>query len=127
ATSFDSAAQLAITGGAAYVVYEVLDANPTVQETAQFPTFVGIAPTGAAPGVAQESISLAAVSTDATANSSAPIPRFLATAPPSDCQLLGDCNATYFPALFVPAPPSFQFTAYAGGLAIGLPGYIPVQ
>ena len=126
-TTFDSASQLAVSGGTAYVVYEVLDANPTVQESAQFPTFVGIASTGAAPGVAQESIGFAPVSTDASASSSAPIPRFIAGAPPSDCQLLGDCNASYFPALLVPSPASVQFTALQGGLALGLPGYIAVQ
>jgi len=126
-TSFDSAAQLIVSGGTAYAVYEVLDSNPTVQESAQFPTFVVLASTGAAPGVAQESISFAPVSTDTGANSSAPIPRFIATLPPSDCALLGDCNAAYFPALFVPSPGSIQFTAIQGGLALGLPGYIAVQ
>jgi uncharacterized protein (TIGR03437 family) len=126
-TSFDSAAQLTVSGGTAYVVYEVVDSNPTVQESAQFPTFVGLASTGATPGVAQESISFAPVSVDASANSSAPIPRFIAVLPPSDCALLADCNASYFPALFVPSPGSIQFTAIQGGLPLGLPGYIAVQ
>ena len=127
-TSFDSASQLTVSGGSAYVVYEVLDSNPTVQESAQFPTFVGTAPAGAAIGVAQEFVSFAPVSTDGTANSSAPIPRFIATNPPSDCAVIGDCNASYFPSLLVPSPGSIFFTAIQGGpLQLGLPGYIAVQ
>jgi uncharacterized protein (TIGR03437 family) len=47
--------------------------------------------------------------------------------PPSDCQSLQDCSADYFPVLVVPSPPSVQFMAYAGGLPLGLPGYIAVQ
>jgi uncharacterized protein (TIGR03437 family) len=124
--NFNSVTQLPIAGGSASLVYEVLDSNPTVTENAQFPVFVGI-PTTASAGVAQEAVSFAPVSTDTTANSSAPIPRFTAIAPPSDCQVLQDCNASYFPALFVPSPPSIQFAAIAGGLPLGFPGYIAVQ
>jgi uncharacterized protein (TIGR03437 family) len=123
AATFDKATQLSVTGGTAYVVYEVRDANPTVQESAQFPTFVGLASTGVAAGQAQESVSFAPV-----ANSSAtPIPRFIASAPPSDCQALQDCNASYFPVLVVPTPASIQFTAFVGGLPFERPGYIAVQ
>src|SRR5205085_6388279 len=103
-----------------------LDANPTVQENAQFPTFVGTATTGVAAGTANESVSFAPVSTDGTANSSAPIPRFIATVPPSDCQTVGDCNASYFPSMAVFAQ-SIVFTAIQGGLALQPPGYIAVQ
>jgi uncharacterized protein (TIGR03437 family) len=126
ALSFDKATQLTVTNGSASVVYEVMDANPVVQESAQFPTFVSIASTGAAAGTAQESVSFAPVSTDATANTAAPIPRFIATQPPSDCQTVGDCNAGYFPVLVVFAAPE-AFTAYQGGLALQPPGYIAVQ
>ncbi len=124
--SFDGVTQLTVSGGSAYVVYEVLDSNDTVQENAQFPTFVGLASSGVAPGTAQETESFAPVSTDTTANSSAPTPRFTAVQPPSDCQAVGDCNATYFPGLVVFAQPIF-LTAFSGGLPLQPPGYIAVQ
>src|SRR5262249_6774 len=54
--SFDSVTQLPITNGSTYVVYEVLDANATVLESAQFPTFVATATTGVSAGTANESV-----------------------------------------------------------------------
>ena len=115
-----------MTNGSGYVVYEVLDASSTVQENAQFPTFVGTATTGVAAGTANEFISFAPISTDATANASAPVPRFIATQPPSDCQTIGDCGASYFPSMAIFAQ-SIVFTAIQGGLALQPPGYIAVQ
>jgi uncharacterized protein (TIGR03437 family) len=123
--TFGSATQLPITAGSTYVVYEVLDANDTKIESAQFPTFVGTAATGVTPGTANVAISFAPLSTDATA-SSAPIPRFVAAQPPSDCLALNDCGASYFPAMQVFAQ-SIIFTAIQGGLALQPPGYIAVQ
>jgi uncharacterized protein (TIGR03437 family) len=125
--TFDAVTQLPIANGSTYAVYEVLDANPTVLESAQFPTFVGTSTTvPVAAGTANESVSFAAVSTDATANSSAPIPRFVAAQPPSDCQTVGDCGASYFPAMAIFAQ-DIVFTAIQGGLAAQPPGYIAVQ
>ena len=120
-SAFGAISQLSVTAGTAYVVYEVLDANPTVQESVQFPTFVGVASTGASVGVAQEFISFAPVSSDSTANSSAPVPRFVSVVPSSDCQLLRDCNASDFPELQVSSPGTIQFTAISGGLPLGCP------
>jgi uncharacterized protein (TIGR03437 family) len=124
--AFGSVSQLTIVNGSTSVVYEVMDANPTVVESAQFPVFIGTATTGVAPGTANEAVSFAPVSTDITANSSAPIPRFVATQPPSDCQIIGDCGASYFPEIAVYAQPIY-FTAIQGGLALQPPGYIAVQ
>jgi len=87
---------------------------------------VGAASTGVAAGTANESMSFAPVSTDSTASVSGPVPRFVATQPPSDCQVLGDCGASYFPALAVFAQ-SIAFTSIQGGLALQPPGYIAVQ
>ena len=101
-TTFDTVSDVPITGGSGYVVYEVVDANPSVYENAQFPTWLGVAPSGnAEPAQIGEDLSLAPVSTVAVASATAPIPRFLFTSPGSDCGLLGDCSAGYFPQLFV--------------------------
>ena len=100
---------------------------PAVLESAQFPTFVSV-PNATAAAVAQESISYAPVSTVMSASMSAPVPRFAAGTgtPPSDCTLLNDCQAGYFPKLSID-PTSIQLTAIAGGAMTSPPGYIPVQ
>ena len=113
--SFDAASEVPLTGGAGLVVYEVVDANANIQESAQFPAFLGLGPTSGGPLiVATASVSLAPVSTVITASASAPVPRFAATAPPSDCAALGDCRAGYFPRLMVEATPPLEYTAVAG-------------
>jgi len=112
-TSFTSASEVSLTNGAGAVVYEVADTNPSVRESAQFPTFVGLAPGSAGVGtVANSSVSFAPVSTIMVA-APAPIPRFVDVAPGSDCATLGDCNAKYFPHLSVVPPPA-GFTAQQG-------------
>lgn len=103
-----------LTGGAGFAVYEVVDANPNAIEDAQFPTFIGL-PSVAAPAVAQETVSFAPVSTLATASQTAPVPRFEATTPTSDCSIVGDCQAGYFPKLTASASASsLNLTAVAG-------------
>jgi uncharacterized protein (TIGR03437 family) len=81
------------------------------QENAQFPTFIGwAAGQNQNPVVAGELLSLAPVSAITTAVPGLPVPRFAASAPPSDCQIVGDCGASYFPILNA-FPTSFQFTS----------------
>ena len=106
-TSFTTASLVPLTNGAGAVVYEVADTNPNTRESAQFPTFVGLAPgSGGVGTVAYSNLSFAPVSTIMTA--AAPIPRFVNVTPGSDCSTLGDCNAKYFPHLnVVPPPPGF--------------------
>jgi uncharacterized protein (TIGR03437 family) len=112
--SLDSMRELTITNGQAFAVYEVVDADPHAVEFAQFPTVLGLA-AGASTGVQTfEDISLAPVSTVYTASSTDPIPRYQAIAPATDCNLLNDCGASYFPKLFVDTTP-LQYTAQAGG------------
>jgi uncharacterized protein (TIGR03437 family) len=124
--SLNSVSEVPLTNGSGYVVYEVADANPAVQESAQFPTFITL-PTVTAPAVAAETVSLAPVSTLASASATAPIVRFVAVTAPSDCNALGDCNASYFPKLMVDATP-IQISAIAnGGIMTSAPGYIPVR
>jgi uncharacterized protein (TIGR03437 family) len=104
-TAFNDVAEIPMNGGTGNAVYEVVDANPYVRESAQIPTWLGSA--GYAPGSAQpaEDVFLAPVSTVITASADAPVPRFKAVTPPSDCGLLGDCKANYFPHLSVDATP----------------------
>jgi uncharacterized protein (TIGR03437 family) len=125
AVTLDSVTEVSLTNGSGYAVYEVVDGNPSLAESAQFPTFVGL-PAGSPVSVASESISLAPVSTVATATGADPIPRFISTTPGSDCTLAGDCQASYFPKLNVTSGP-ILLTAIAGGAMTSTPGYIPIQ
>jgi uncharacterized protein (TIGR03437 family) len=127
AVLLDSVNQVPLTNGAGYAVYEVADTNPTVLESAQFPTFVSV-PNATGVAVAQEGLSYAPVSAVMSASMTAPVPRFIAGTgtPPSDCTVLGDCQAGYFPKLSID-PMSIQLTAIAGGAMTSGPGYIPVE
>ena len=113
-----------LTNGSGYAVYEVVDANNTTLESAQFPTFIGLSNVTTA-SVANESVSFAPVSSTPTASQTAPVPRFLTTVPGTDCNIIGDCQANYFPKLSVVTSPSIQLTAPAGGTT-NLAGYLPV-
>lgn len=117
AVAFTSASEVPLANGAGAAVYEVVDANPYAREGAQFPTFLGLGPQSSAnPVTATETVSFAPVSTVAVASASEPVPRYLATPPPSDCGAVGDCGANYFPSLQVDAA-SLQFAAVSGGAA----------
>jgi uncharacterized protein (TIGR03437 family) len=117
-----SVSEVPLTNGAGYAVYEVAAANSSVQESAQFPTFITL-PSGTPPAVAQESIALAPVSAVTTASPTAPIPRFAAVATESDCQLFGDCEAPVVsvPRLLVETSPIIQIGAVASGGAMSTP------
>jgi uncharacterized protein (TIGR03437 family) len=108
----NGATAVPITNGSGYAVYEVVDANPSAIESAQIPNFFGIQPNTPASS-SSSSVSLAPVSTVGTASTTAPIPRFVAVAPPSDCTSEGDCNAAYYPLLHVTAT-TLQITAVSG-------------
>jgi len=111
-TTFTSASEVTLVSGAGNVVYEVVDANSSIRESAQFPTFVGVLPSsGGGTVVADAKVSFAPLSTVNVA-STAPVPRFADVLPQSDCEALGDCNASYFPKLFVDSP-ALDFTSPA--------------
>ncbi len=113
---FNTVSQLQIANGAAYAVYEVVDADPSRIESAQFPTFLGLAPSSVAGSVVTgENVSLAPLSTVSIATMSDPIPRFMAVAPLPDCSIVGDCSASYLPRLSVQNTP-FQYAAVGGRL-----------
>jgi len=113
AVALNSVSQVALTGGAGYAVYEVLDGNPAAIESAQFPTFIVLTQISG-PATAGASLTLAPVSAVPTATATDPVPRFVAVAPSSDCTIVGDCQAGYFPKLSVLNNGALQFTANVG-------------
>jgi uncharacterized protein (TIGR03437 family) len=85
--------EVPVSNGTAAVVYEVYDANPSVVESVQIPTFLGLPRTGVAGSVTvTRDVFLAPLSTVGTASSFAPIPRFAPIRPLSDCELTRDCE-----------------------------------
>ncbi len=114
--AFNSVAEIGLINGSGYAVYEVMDANATVRESAQWPTFVGMPRPDSGQGViARQEITFAPVSELASASTSAPVPRFAAVAPSPDCPALNDCKSSYMPGLTVDAP-LLEFTAAAGSI-----------
>jgi len=114
-----------LTNGSGMVVYEVVDANDAIQESAQFPTFLVLAPSGSGTStITSQNVSLGPISTVQRATAGDPIPRFQQVAPPADCTIVGDCNAPYYPALSVPET-SIVFTTTAGGVTTT--NYVQVQ
>jgi uncharacterized protein (TIGR03437 family) len=112
---FSTLTQVPLTSGAGSAVYEVIDANPNIQEYAQFPTFVGLPNVaGQTPVVASEAISFGPYSTVSTAMAGLAVPRFSAPLPTNDCSVVGDCGANYFPVLTATAA-SLQFVSGASG------------
>jgi uncharacterized protein (TIGR03437 family) len=111
--SFDSMSPVTLTNGAGIAVYQVMDANPSIQESAQFPTFLALAPFSGVAVQTVENVSLAPISTVYKATATDPIPRFQQITIPEDCTIVGDCNAGYFPRLSV-VEPSVSYTAPEG-------------
>ena len=113
-STFTSVSEVPISNGSGNVVYEVVDANPAVQESAQFPTFVGLPPTGGGNTIiANARVSFAPLSTVNVASTD-PVPRFADVAPQSDCSTVQDCNAAYFAHLVVNAT-GLNFVSPVGG------------
>ena len=87
APNFGSVGELNVVNGAAQAVYEIVDASPTNQESAQIPAFIGIAAvSNGGSVVTHQDVLLGPVSTVATASATAlylDLPQLLrpATAP----------------------------------------------
>jgi uncharacterized protein (TIGR03437 family) len=123
--AFDGMSEITLTNGSGIAVYEVVDANPAIQESAQFPTFLVLAPNGSGTTtITSENVSLGPISTVETATPGDPIPRFQQITPPSDCTILGDCNSAYFPSLLLHES-SLNYTTQAGG--VSKTDYVQVQ
>lgn len=124
--ALDTAGEVTLANGSGYAVYEVMDSNPSVIESAHIPTFLGLASIrgGTAP-VATAEVFFAPVSTERNASATEPAPRFAAVAPGSDCRILQDCESGYFPKLTITAPP-LVFSALAGSFG-WRPKYVQVH
>jgi hypothetical protein len=109
--TLDAATEIPLSNGAASVVYEVVDTNKLANENAQIPFFVSLPRTSDVLPPAKVSVALGPISDVAQASETAPIPRFIATTLPPDCNLVGDC--ALLPTLQVQSPP-LEFTGEAG-------------
>ena len=91
--TFDSVSEIDPANGTAYVVYEVVDANPFARESAQFPLWLGLKPDGnRQASTTSETINFAPVSSFGFASATEPLPRFEQITPLSDCAIIGDCG-----------------------------------
>jgi uncharacterized protein (TIGR03437 family) len=112
--SFDSVTQVAVTNGSAYAVYEVVDANPSAIEDAQYPTFLGLAPDGSRPAsITSEEVFFTPSSRVGVATMADPLPRFVPLTALPDCGIVGGCDPT--PPQLSISTTSLQFTEQAGG------------
>jgi uncharacterized protein (TIGR03437 family) len=111
--TLNAVSEVPLSAGAGIAIYEVVDSNPSARESAQIPTFLGLSSVSIKTNVvANVDVSLAPVSTVDVASAS-PVPRFVTAEPPSDCDALADCQASYFPHLVVGAP-ALDYAAPAG-------------
>ncbi len=99
---FDQLSEVTLTNGSGVAAFEVMDSVGNLRESVQIPTFLILEQRPEGGSVrASVSLSLGPVSTIASPSATAPIPRFQETAPPTDCNALGDCNSNLFPRLTV--------------------------
>ena len=120
-TSFTTVSEVTLSGGAATIVYEVLDANPNLKEIAQLPVFLVVPQVPCANPIAPPSytVALAPLSTVSVATATDPIQRFIATTIGTDCTQAGDCTASYFPTLLVDSTPIQISGSSQGGTRSG--------
>jgi uncharacterized protein (TIGR03437 family) len=120
-TAYTTAFQPTLVGGAASVTYEVVDANAGFTDSGQIPVWVALPAfsCAATPPANTLAATVVPVSTATVGTQTDPIPRYLATVPGSDCSIIGDCTANYFPQLEVSTgsggTPSLSLTGYSQG------------
>ncbi|MBC8165547.1 MAG: IPT/TIG domain-containing protein, partial [Bryobacteraceae bacterium] len=91
--NFDTIAEVPLLNGMGVAVFEVIDANPSLPESAQIPVFLGLPRSVSARNVALGlQVGFGPISTSAIANTFSPIPRFVNVAPQSDCPQFSDCG-----------------------------------
>jgi uncharacterized protein (TIGR03437 family) len=93
----NSVSPVSLVNGQGIAVYEVVDANPSVRESAQIPTFFGFPPIGDASSLPspQQVILLGPISTVQGPSATAPIPRFVGGSSGEDCVAQNDCGANF--------------------------------
>jgi uncharacterized protein (TIGR03437 family) len=88
----DTAVSLPVVSRTARVVYEVVDVNPAIASSAEIPVFLVLAANMvSAPFTSVVSVTRGPVSLSAEASAIAPIPRFVASTPATDCSVFGSC------------------------------------
>ncbi len=112
--AFGTVTQIPVAAdGSLYVVYEVVDANPSAIESAVIPTFLGLLPDGnRQASFTTEEVFFAPSSTVGIASASDPLPRFVPEIAQPDCAIVGDCDPV--PPKLSVSPGSLQFTVQAG-------------
>jgi hypothetical protein len=124
-TLLSSAGEVTVTNGTAYLVYEVLDASETEMESAQIPVWLCLSTTyQVAATRISTTINLAPLSTLEGAVAAAPIPRYREATVGSDCELLSDCSAGYWPSLIASGSPASFTLPSNGGTRTG---YVSVR
>jgi uncharacterized protein (TIGR03437 family) len=115
--TFNGVSEVRLVNGEGSAVYEAVDENPNILESAHIPTFVALrAQNDGRNQVAFSKVTFGPLSTIRAASSSAPLTRFIDTPPQLDCSVLRDCNASYFPRLMVdPQPLTFRAPAKING------------
>ncbi len=115
AQSLAAVSEADVARGTPYLVYETMDSNPSQRESAQIPIWI-LLPSDkhVTPSVVRQTLSLAPLSDQAGSVAGAPIPRYRPAAIESDCAVLSDCSAPYFPKMTVTPPEVTEFTAPAG-------------
>ncbi len=106
-----------VSGGTAWAVYEVKDANPSLTENAQIPIWL-FTPLERANTdvVVRSTVSLAPESDQPGPVEDAPIPRFRAGAVVgNDCEAVGDCDASYWSRMSVTPVQEPSFSGASGG------------
>lgn len=107
-----------LSSGSGFAVYEVVQANPSLRENAQIPTFIDWrATTNTQSNIGMVTLSFAA-------QGDAGIPRFARTTGGPDCSANGDCNSGNFPQLFVDTNPVIVTARQGGGAQTR---YVPVR
>ena len=119
AQSLAAVSEADVANGVPYLVYETMDANPSQRESAQIPIWI-LLPSDkfVTPSVVRQTLTLAPLSNEAGSVPGAPIPRYRAASIATDCVVLSDCAAPYFPKMAVTPPNVTEYTAPAGSVPI---------
>lgn len=108
---FGTLREVPLNNGAGVAVYEVLDGNPFLTESAQIPTFIELRSFSG--GTSRANISFAPIR---TSSANAPIPSFIDVEPGTDCQTSRDCENA--PRLTINADPLTVTSVEATGFQV---------
>jgi len=108
--------EAAVDGEEAYAVYQVMAADPGRVESAEIPLWI-FSPTSRdnRTVIVRAEVRLAPLSDQPGPVTGAPLPRYRAEETAPDCELLGDCDAGYFPHLTVTPSETTEFLLQSGG------------